>query len=127
MSKAPLTTTTLEPATSHVLAGSISQVGTVTKYELVNYFRSRRFFILLVIGLLIGGILTALVAYYGVSTFASSPPARYSFWWGNSITLIIAINGIFSGGDAISREFQNKTGYFRAPNPLRRPPLSIGQ
>src|SRR6058998_2676166 len=127
MSKAPLTTTTLEPATSHVLAGSISQVGTVTKYELVNYFRSRRFFILLVIGLLIGGILTALVAYYGVSTFASSPLGFYSFWWGNSITFIIAINGIFFGGDAISGEFQNKTGYFLVPNPLRRSSVYIGK
>src|SRR5437879_3299882 len=127
MSKAPLTTTTLEPATSHVLAGSISQVGTVTKYELVNYFRSRRFFILLVIGLLIGGILTALVAYYGVSTFASSPLGFYSFWWGNSITFIIAINGIFFGGDAISGEFQNKTGYYLVPNPLRRSSIYVGK
>src|SRR2546428_73357 len=127
MSKAPLTTTTLEPATSHVLAGSISQVGTVTKYELVNYFRSRRFFILLVIGLLIGGILTALVAYYGVSTFASSSLGFYSFWWGNSINFIIAINGIFFGGNAISGKFQNKTGYFLVLNPLRRSSIYIGK
>src|SRR5437867_13375990 len=111
MSKAPLTTTTLEPATSHVLAGSISQVGTVTKYELVNYFRSRRFFILLEIGLLIGGILTALVAYYGVSTFASSPLGFYSFWWGNSITFIIAINGSYSGGDAICGDLEDMIWY----------------
>ena len=127
MSKTPLTTTTLELATSHSLPGSLFQVGTVTKYELINYFRSRRFFILLLIGLLIGGILTALVAYYGVSTFASSSLGFYSFWWGNSITFIIAINGIFFGGDAISGEFQNKTGYFLVPNPLRRSSIYIGK
>lgn len=129
MSKTPLTTTstTLEHATSHVLPSSVTQVGTVTKYELINYFRSRRFFILLLIGLLIGGILTALVAYYGISTFASSSLGFYSFWWGNSITFIIAINGIFFGGDAISGEFQNKTGYFLVPNPLRRSSIYIGK
>src|SRR5437762_605236 len=41
------------PASSrrgHILPSSVSQVGTVTKYELVNYFRSRRFFVLLIIG-----------------------------------------------------------------------------
>jgi ABC-2 type transport system permease protein len=128
MSKTALTPKmTLDSSTSHVLPNSITQVGTVTKYELINYFRSRRFFILLLFGLLIGGILTALVAYYGISTFASSSLGFYSFWWGNSITFIIAINGIFFGGDAISGEFQNKTGYFLVPNPLRRSSIYIGK
>src|SRR5215470_4590208 len=111
----------------HVLPGSIAQVGTVTKYELVNYFRSRRFFVLLIIGLIIGGILTFLVAYLGINKFASTPLGFYSFWWGNSITFIIGINGIFFGGDAISGEFQNKTGYFLVPNPLRRSSMYIGK
>src|SRR5256885_11790117 len=113
---------------SRVLPTSVSQVGTITKYELLNYFRSRRFFILLAIGLIISGLLTALVAYYGVSNVApclpstcSSPPlAFYSFWWGSSITFVIVLSGIFFGGDAISGEFQNKTGYFLVANPLRR-------
>jgi ABC-2 type transport system permease protein len=120
-------TTSVTTPLLHTLPGSLAQVGTVTKYELVNYFRSRRFFVLLIIGLIISGLLTFLVAYYGVSTFASSPLAFYSFWWGNSITFIIAINGIFFGGDAISGEFQNKTGYFLVPNPLRRSSVYIGK
>jgi len=120
-------TTTLPGPLLHVLPGSLAQVGTVTKYELVNYFRSRRFFVLLAIGLIISGILTFLVAYYGISVFASTPLGFYSFWWGNSITFIIAINGIFFGGDAISGEFQNKTGYFLVPNPLRRSSVYIGK
>jgi len=120
-------TNTITSPLVHSLPSSVAQVGTVTKYELVNYFRSRRFFILLIIGLMISGILTFLVAYYGISTFASSPLGFYSFWWGNSITFIIAINGIFFGGDAISGEFQNKTGYFLVPNPLRRSSVYIGK
>ena len=120
-------TTAVSTPLLHFLPGSLAQVGTVTKYELVNYFRSRRFFVLLAISLLISGIFTFLVAYLGISTFASSPLAFYSFWWGNSITFIIAINGIFFGGDAISGEFQNKTGYFLVPNPLRRSSMYVGK
>src|SRR5947199_6578560 len=120
---------------SRLLPTSVSQVGTITKYELLNYFRSRRFFILLAIGLIISGLLTALVAYYGVSNVApclpntcSSPPfAFYSFWWGSSITFVIVLSGIFFGGDAISGEFQNKTGYFLVANPLRRSSIYIGK
>src|SRR5437879_3343837 len=125
----------LSPSGSRILPTSVSQVGTITKYELVNYFKSRRFFILLAIGLIISGLLTALVAYYGVSNVApclpitcSSPPlAFYSFWWGSSITFVIVLSGIFFGGDAISGEFQNKTGYFLVANPLRRSSIYIGK
>src|SRR5262249_52458930 len=77
--------------------------------------------------LIIAGIFTSIVAYYGASTFAGTALEFYSFWWGNSITFIIAINGIFFGGDAISGEFQNKTGYFLVPNPLRRSSMYIGK
>src|SRR5207245_246081 len=51
----------------------------------------------------------------------------YSFWWGNSITLVVILSGIFFGGDAISGEFQNKTGYFLVGNPLRRSSIYIGK
>src|SRR2546425_8612678 len=109
------------------LPGSIAQVGVMTKYELLTYFRSRRFFILLIIGLIISSILTAVVAYYGVSSFASNALGFYSFWWGNSVTLVVILSGIFFGGDAISGEFQNKTGYFLVSNPLRRSSIYVGK
>jgi ABC-2 type transport system permease protein len=37
------------------------------------------------------------------------------------------LSGIFFGGDAISGEFQNKTGYFGIPNPIRRSSIYIGK
>jgi len=110
-----------------VLPSGISQVGTITKYELVNYFRSRRFFVLLIIGLIISGLLTALVGYYRPSSFLASPLSFYSTWWAGSITFVIILSGIFYGGDAISGEFQNKTGYFLVANPLRRSSIYIGK
>lgn len=110
-----------------VLPSSVSQVGTVTKYELVNYFRSRRFFVLLIIGLVISGLLTGLVGYYRPASFLSSSLNFYSSWYAGSITFVIILSGIFYGGDAISGEFQNKTGYFLVANPLRRSSIYIGK
>src|SRR5207249_2196132 len=86
-----------EPTVLPSLPGSIAQVGVMTKYELLTYFRSRRFFILLIIGLIISSILTAVVAYYGVSSFAPNALGFYSFWWGNSVTLVVILSGIFFG------------------------------
>ena len=110
------------------LPTSIAQVGTITKYELLNYFRSRRFFVLLIIGIVISAIFTAVVGYYGITYLnLTSALGFYSFWWGNSITLVVILSGIFFGGDAISGEFQNKTGYFLVGNPLRRSSIYIGK
>src|SRR5437660_11650592 len=110
------------------LPTSIAHIGTITKYELLNYFRSRRFFVLLIIGIVISAIFTAVVGYYGIAYLnLTSALGFYSFWWGNSITLVVILSGIFFGGDAISGEFQNKTGYFLVGNPLRRSSIYIGQ
>lgn len=112
---------------TRVLPSSLIQVGTITKYELVNYFRSRRFFVLLIIGVIIGALLTALVGYYRPTSFLDSSLDFYASWWAGSITFVIILSGIFYGGDAISGEFQNKTGYFLVANPLRRSSIYIGK
>ncbi len=109
------------------LPTSVAQVGTVTKYELVNYFRSRRFFVLLTIGLIISALLTGIVGYYRPASFMSSSLSFYSGWWGGSIGFVIILSGIFFGGDSVSGEFQNKTGYFLVVNPLRRSSIYIGK
>src|SRR3989440_4549669 len=116
------------PVGSPSLPTSIAHIGTITKYELLNYFRSRRFFVLLIIGIVISAIFTAVVGYYGIAYLnLTSALGFYSFWWGNSITLVVILSGIFFGGDAISGEFQNKTGYFLVGNPLRRSSIYIGK
>ncbi len=107
--------------------GSLSQVGVTMKYTFLDYFRSRRFFILLAIALLISGILTAVVGYYRPESFLSSQLSFYASWWGISVTFVIVLSGIFFGGDAISGEFQNKTGYFFIPNPIRRSSIYVGK
>jgi ABC-2 type transport system permease protein len=127
MTKAEEKSGTSASLEGNVLPGSISQVGIVTKYEMINYFRSRRFYILLAIGLIITGLLTFLVAHFGVSKIGSTPLAFYSSWWGFSASFVVIFCAIFFGGDAISGEFQNKTGYFLVGNPIRRSSIYIGK
>jgi ABC-2 type transport system permease protein len=105
------------------------------KYTFLDYLRSRRFFILLTINLIISAIITVLVGYYRPPSFLGDPTADastraltfYSSWWGGGVTFVIILGGIFFGGDAISSEFQNKTGYFGVPNPIRRSSIYIGK
>jgi ABC-2 type transport system permease protein len=106
---------------------SLTQVGITLKYTFLDYFRSRRFFILLVITLLISALLTFIVGYYRPETFLTSDLSFYSRWWGMSVTFVIVLSAIFFGGDAISGEFQNKTGYFGVPNPIRRSSIYVGK
>jgi len=113
------------------LPSSLTQVGIITKYELRNYFRSRRFFILLAITFLVTGLLTFILAYYGVSKISSPGASQalsfYGFWWGFVPTLVVVFCSVFFGGDAIAGEFQNKTGYFLVGNPIRRSSIYVGK
>jgi ABC-2 type transport system permease protein len=109
------------------IPNSINQVGITTRYTFRDYLRSRRFVILLGIMLLISAILTGVIGYYRPAGFLASPLSFYSGWWGMSATFVVILSGIFFGGDAISGEFQNKTGYFTLPNPIRRSSVYIGK
>lgn len=111
----------------NTVPSSITHVGVITKYSLLDYIRSRKFFIMLTITILISVLLTFVVGYYRPASFLSSDLAFYNNWWGTSVTYVIILSGIFFGGDAISGEFQNKTGYFAVPNPIRRTAIYIGK
>ena len=106
---------------------SMTQVGITMRYTFRDYLRSRRFAILLVIMLLVSAILTIVVAHYRPAGPLASVLSFYSTWWGSFATFLVALSGVFFGGDAISGEFQNKTGYFTLPNPVRRSSVYIGK
>jgi ABC-2 type transport system permease protein len=109
----------------NVPPSSLIQVGIIAKYEISNYFRARRFFILLAIALAFSALFTFLIAHYGLP--AGGELGFYSEWWGASATYIVIFSAIFFGGDAIAGEFQNKTGYFLVGNPIRRSSIYIGK
>ena len=111
----------------NTVPSNMTQVGIITKYALLDYIRSRRFLIMLIITGLVSVLLTVLVGVYRPVGFVSSELGFYSSWWGTSVTFVIILSGIFFGGDAISGEFQNKTGYYGVPNPIRRSSIYIGK
>jgi len=120
-----MTETTI--GSNNKVPSSLTQVGITMKYTLLDYIRSRRFYIMLTIAIVISAILTFVVGYYRPESFLATDLSFYSGWWGNIATYVIVLSGIFFGGDAISGEFQNKTGYFGIPNPIRRSSIYIGK
>jgi ABC-2 type transport system permease protein len=116
-----------ETVPANTVPSSLTQVGIIMKYTFLEYLRSRRFLVLLIINLLVCVLLTSLVGYYRPTSFLASDLTFYAGWWGNSVTFVIILSGIFFGGDAISGEFQNKTGYFGIPNPIKRSSVYMGK
>jgi ABC-2 type transport system permease protein len=111
---------------------SLSQILITMEYTFLDFVRSRRFLILLIIIFLNAASLTSVVAWQRPESFLGSNLAFYSSWWGgigtfSATSFVIILSGVFFGGDAISSEFQNKTGYFSVPNPVRRSSLYIGK
>jgi ABC-2 type transport system permease protein len=112
-----------------------SQIGTVTKYNFLNYLRARRFYVMLAIILSVSVALTLLIGYYRPVTILGIPgtPSSvavlgfYGAAWGDFATLVVILSAILFGGDAISGEFQNRTGYFLIPNPVRRSAIYTGK
>ncbi len=109
------------------LPDSVAHTFIITKYELLNYFRTRRFYIIVGIGVAISALFTALVGYYRPATLLADPLAFYRNWWGMSVDFMVVLSAIFFAGDAISGEFQNKTGYFVVGHPIRRSSIYAGK
>ena len=104
--------------TKNPIPNNLSQIFTVTQYTFLDYIRSRRFIILLSIVLGVSTILVGVAAYSGLSIF---------FIWGAFAPIMTMLAGIFFGADAISGEFQNKTGYFSLSNPIKRSTVYFGK
>ena len=115
-----------ERANNRVPSG-LAQCGVQAEFEFFNYLRSTRFYILLGIVATIGVAIMAVMYVYRPSTFLSSPMAFYSEWWGTVAGLCVILAGIFFGADAISSEFQNRTGYYLLANPVKRSSVFIGK
>jgi ABC-2 type transport system permease protein len=105
---------------------SFQQVARLARLQFQDYLRSRRLLALAALVLLVGGVSTAIIAYYRAS-FLSDNLSFYSSWWGGGAGYIVILSAVFFGGDAISGEFQSKTGYFLMALPLRRASVYAGK
>jgi ABC-2 type transport system permease protein len=116
-----------EIKSANTVPSSMAQVFVTMKYTFLDYLRARRFAILLVIILIISLLLTFLVAHFRPKALLDSNLDFYSLWWGSFSSFLVVLSGVFMGGDAIAGEFQNKTGYFTIPNPVRRSSIYVGK
>ena len=114
------------PAPRLVVPTSMQQLSKLTRYQFREYLRSRRFIALAAIVLVIGAILTFVVAYFRGSIISTNL-AFYGSFWGSGADIVIVLAAVFFGGDAIAGEFQNKTGYFLMGLPLRRATVYVGK
>ncbi len=117
--------------TSAVVPGTWQQALLLSRYQLRDYLRSRRFILMMIIVAAIGAILSFILAYFHgtatVSGLTSSADAFYGSLWGGGVYVVIIFAGIIFGGDAIAGEFQNKTGYFLMGLPIRRTTVYAGK
>ena len=112
---------------NNTVPSPLAQAVTQFEYEFLNYLRSKRFYILLAITATIGLAISGALYYYRPPAYLSSPLAFYSVWWGSVASLFVILSGIFYGADAISTEFQNRTGYYLLPNPVNRSSVYLGK
>jgi ABC-2 type transport system permease protein len=105
--------------------GDVNQVGTVVKYELLKYLRSRRLFILLVLIVVINALFLVIPPATG-SEYPKDPKAFTENMLG-FVNLLIIISATFFGADAIVSEFEQKTGFFLFPNPIKRHIIITGK
>ncbi|MFZ1023026.1 MAG: ABC transporter permease [Thermoplasmata archaeon] len=110
---------------------TLAQALILSRYQLRDYLRSRRFVLMMAIVAAIGAILSFVLAYYHTSAavmgLTASSDAFYGSVWGGGVTVVIVFAGIIFGGDAIAGEFQNKTGYFLMGLPIRRDSVYVGK
>lgn len=105
--------------------GDVNQVGTVVKYELLKYLRSRRLLILIVLIVVMNSLFLVIPPATG-SEYPKDPKGftenMLSF-----VNLLIIISATFFGADAIVSEFEQKTGFFLFPNPIKRRTIITGK
>jgi ABC-2 type transport system permease protein len=111
--------------------GTVAQALILSRYQLRDYLRSRRFVLMMIIVAVISGILTFVLAYFRTSAtvqgLTASGDAFYGSLWAGGVTVVIIFSGIIFGGDAIAGEFQNRTGYFLMGLPIRRASVYAGK
>jgi ABC-2 type transport system permease protein len=96
-----------------------------TEFELRKHLRRRRLILVLVLAIFLSTIFYAIPPAFGIdfaesaNSFASTNLAF--------ITLLIIISGALFAGDAVSGDFEKKTGLLLFPTPQRRTSIFAGK
>ena len=104
---------------------SLVQLGVVTKYELLRHLRRRRLIAVVAIATLVGALYLLLppILNYEYPDKVEEFASRFL----EQVDVLIITAGAFFAGDAVSSEFEKKTGFIIFPNPVRRSVLVFGK
>jgi len=132
MSASPASATAAPPLASAgssagSVPGTVAQALILSRYQLRDYLRSRRFVLMMGIVAAIGAILSLVLYHFHGAGLNGSPDAFYGSLWAGGVTVVVIFSGIIFGGDAIAGEFQNRTGYFLMGLPIRRTSVYAGK
>ncbi|OWP56964.1 MAG: ABC transporter permease [Thermoplasmatales archaeon B_DKE] len=104
-----------------------------------NYYRSRSFYLMFVISLLISALMTYFTLKYignlhisfAGTSFNSLPSSLKEsavlYLWAFVLSYLPVFSAVFFGSPAVSSEIENKTAYHIFPLPIRRSTLLIGK
>lgn len=111
--------------TKRPLPSDLTQMLTVTRYEILKHMRSKRVYGIAIIVVLIFVAYLAFPPLVG-DDYPDDSFEIVSFFAGFVTLLIIVIASLFAG-DAIVSEYQQRTGYLLFPNPVRKGTLFAGK
>jgi ABC-type transport system involved in multi-copper enzyme maturation permease subunit len=100
------------------LPSDMQQIGSVFKYEVYKYLRSRRLVSVFAIEAIVVALILAIPPLLG-NPFPSDAAAFVGRFAGFTYLLAI-ISATMFAGDALVSEFQQRTGYLIFPNPVKR-------
>ena len=103
----------------------LKQMLILARYQLRNYIRAKRLYILIIIAAVVISLIVYVNATFGNPAEQEVKDTASDFA-GFAPTLVV-LTALFFGGDAIASEYQNKTGYFLFPNPIRRVSIFWGK
>ncbi len=96
----------------------LGQMVVISKYQFRNYIRAKRLYILLIITAIVISLIISINIYFGNPAEEDVKKSAQDF--ASFAATLVVLTALFFGGDAIASEYQNKTGYFLFPNPIRR-------
>ncbi len=113
----------------------MSKVSIVYFQYIKNYYRSRSFFLMLILILIVGGMMSYfsfkyindLPHFLGTSIPPTYKVPIFYYLWTLVLLYIPVFASVFFGSPAISSEIENKTAYYIFPMPIDRYKLFIGK
>lgn len=108
------------------LPSDLQQIVTVTRYDIFKHLRSRRLIGLLIIEIVLIVLLLLVPPLVG-NPYPKDPAQFVSSITSTFTTILIVIAVTMFAADAISTEYQNRTGYLLFPNPVKKEAIYLGK